>query len=460
MYKSVDSEILKRLKDIVGEDGLVLGEDELEPYSHDETPLLAFRPEAAVRPKSTTEVSKLMKLASENGFPVTPRGGGTGLSGGAIPVLGGVVVSFEKMNRVKEVDQANLMAVVEPGVVTALLDEEVERCGLFYPPDPVSLDSCTLGGNIAECAGGPRAVKYGVTRNYVQGLEVVYPNGEIGRLGGKLLKDVTGYSLLDLLIGSEGTLALMTEATLRLLPLPAHKVDLLIPFPDARSAVDSLSAVMKRGVVPATMELMQGRSLKVCEAFLKREIPFSDAEIHILLQIDGKKEDLSAEYETIGEIVLEKGALDVMVAEDRSSQERVWEPRKNIGDALKESGSVIIRDDLVVPPSEIPLLLDRLKAIEEKRGVEIHCFGHVGDGNIHVDIEGEASDQERETLIQELYQATLALGGSITAEHGIGYVKKRWLGLGLDPTQVEMMKKIKSSFDPRNILNPGKIFDA
>jgi glycolate oxidase len=459
MYKSVDNEILKRLRDIVGEDGLVLGEDQLEPYSHDETPLLSFKPEAAVRPKTTTELSRLMQVASEEEFPVTPRGGGTGLSGGALPVLGGVVVSFERMNRVKDVDQANLMVVVEPGVITAHLDQEVERSGLFYPPDPVSLDSCTLGGNIAECAGGPRAVKYGVTRNYVQGLEVVFPNGEIGRMGGKLLKDVTGYSLMDLLIGSEGTLALLTEATLRLLPRPVHRVDLLVPFPDARSAIGSLSAVMNGGVVPATMELMQGRSLKICERFLKREIPFSDAEIHILLEIDGKKEDLSQQYETIGEIVLERGALDVMVAEDKSSQEKVWEPRKNIGDALKEFGSVIIRDDLVVPPSEIPQLLDRLKSIEEKHGVEIHSFGHVGDGNIHVDIDGEATEEERESLISALYRTTLDLGGSITAEHGIGYVKKRWLGLGLDRTQVELMKRIKSSFDPKNILNPGKMFE-
>lgn len=460
MYNKVGKETLDELREIVGEDGVVLGEDELEPYSHDETPELNFKPEVAVRPRNTSEVSEIVKLATRGKLPVTPRGGGTGLSGGALPVFGGILISFERMNRIREIDSSNLMAVTQPGVVTADLDREVENCGLFYPPDPVSLDSCTLGGNIAECAGGPRAIKYGVTRDYVQGLEVVFSNGEIAKLGGKLLKDVTGYSLLDIIIGSEGTLAIVTEAVLKLLPLPTQKVDLLIPFNDVRTAIETVSSVMKKGIVPSTMELMEGKSLKVCEKFLKREIPFSDATVHILVQLDGsRKEELTKEYEIVGEMLLEKGALDVMVAEDKTAQEKIWEPRKNLGDALKEAGNLIIRDDLVVPPADIPTLIDEIRAIEARHNVDIHCFGHVGDGNIHVDIEGECTSDGREKLINDLYQVTLKLGGSITAEHGIGWVKKKWLGMGLDQTEIELMKRIKSSFDPHNILNPGKIFD-
>lgn len=460
MYNKLDKEALDELRGILGEDGVVLGEDELGPYSHDETPELSFKPEVAVRPRNTAEVSEIVKLANRKKLPVTPRGGGTGLSGGALPVLGGIVISFERMNQMTEIDNANLMAVAQPGVVTANLDAEVESCGLFYPPDPVSSDSCTLGGNIAECAGGPRAVKYGVTRNYVQGLEVVFPNGDIAKLGGKLLKDVTGYSLLDIIIGSEGTLAVVTEAVLRLLPLPTHKVDLLIPFDNVRTAIDAMSSVMRKGIIPSTMELMEGKSLKVCEKYLKREIPFNDAAAHILLQLDGnRKEYLAQKYETVGELILEKGALDVMVAEDKTAQEKVWEPRKNVGDALKESGNLIIRDDLVVPPSQIPTLIDEVRGIEKKHKVDIHCFGHVGDGNIHVDIEGECASEGKSKLINDLYEATLKLGGSITAEHGIGYVKKNWLGMALSKTEIQLMKEIKSSFDPLNILNPGKIFD-
>ncbi|KPJ50612.1 hypothetical protein AMJ40_02290 [candidate division TA06 bacterium DG_26] len=458
MYKRVDEQTLKELRAIVGKDGVLVGEDELQPYAHDETPELNFPPEAAVRPQNRDEVKEIVKLAKRRRIPITPRGGGTGLSGGAVPVFGGIVISFERMNRTKEIDEANLMVVTEPGVVTGDLGEAVESCGLFYPPDPVSLDSCTLGGNIAECAGGPRAVKYGVTRDYVQGLEVVFPDGEIGKLGGKLLKDVTGYSLLDIVIGSEGTLAIVTEATLRLLPLPSQKVDLVIPFND--------TSAMVRGIVPSTVELMEGKGLKATERFLKRDIPFSDADAQILVELDGNRSDeLARLYEMVGEIALEKGALDVLVAEDKSAQEKVWEPRKNIGDALKETGNLIIRDDLVVPPSLIPALLEELKIIEEKYEVEIYCFGHMGDGNIHVDIVAGGSFREfedhhaREKLIGDLYRVTLQLGGSITAEHGIGYVKKSWLHLGASQSQIELMKKIKLAFDPENILNPGKIFD-
>jgi len=265
---------------------------------------------------------------------------------------------------------------------------------------------------------------------------------------------------LDIIVGSEGTLAIVTQAVLRLLPLPRHKVDLLVPFDNVRTAIETVSGVMREGIIPATMELMEGKSLKVCESYLRREIPFSDAAVHILVQLDGsRREDVTRAYEIVGELVLGKGALDVIVAEDKSTQERVWEPRKNVGDALKESGNLIIRDDLVVPPSHIPTLIDEVRQIEQTHKVDIHCFGHVGDGNIHVDIEGDCTSDGKRELIHDLYEVTLRLGGSITAEHGIGFVKKSWLAMGLAQTEIDLMKRIKASFDPNNILNPGKIFE-
>ena len=464
MYREIDEKTLDRLRQIVGDGNVLTDPDIVEPYSHDETPGLASMPGVAVKPGSTQEVTKILTLANKERIPITPRGGGTGLSGGAVPYLGGIVLSLEKMDSIKEIDTENLMAIVEPGVVTERLGKEVEKEGLFYPPDPASLDSCTIGGNIAECAGGPKTVKYGVTRDYVCGLEVVLPTGATTRLGGKLVKNVTGYSLLDLIVGSEGTLGVVTEATLRLLPQPAEKVDLLIPYRSMDSAAKTASEIMRKRLIPTALEFMEREAIKACEAFLGRSLPFTDAEAHLLIELDGSgKEELQREYEAIGEIAMDNGAPEVYVAEDYKSQEKMWEARRAITDALKATGEVA-HEDLVVPRSEMPKLLQRMKEIGSKHSVKIVCYGHLGDGNLHTNIlrEGMEEREWRRTLsriVKELYEELVALGGMLSGEHGIGLTKKPYLSMVLDGPQIECMKSIKRIFDPNNILNPGKIFD-
>lgn len=461
----IDEEVVRELQDIVGKDNIITDEQLMEAYSHDETPGLKYIPGIVVKPETAEQISEIMKLANSEKVPVTPRGGGTGLSGGALPVYGGILLSTEMMNRIKEIDRDNLMVVTEPGVITGKLQKEVEKHGLFYPPDPISLDSCFIGGNIAENAGGPRAVKYGVTRNYVSGLEIVLPNGEILKLSGKLLKNVTGYSLLDVIIGSEGTLAIITEIILKILPFPEGKVDLLIPFKRIEDATEAVTKFLNDGIVPATIELMEGESVRMCEEFLGRDIPFSNAEAHIIVELDGNKRgELEEDYEQIGNIALNTNAIEVFVVEDRAMQVKVWEPRRSMGEALKaQPGKIVAREDLVVPRSRIPALIRKLKKICEDYAVKLYSFGHMGDGNIHVDVVDPSSitmDEKRlPQFVEEIYKETILLDGAITAEHGIGLTKIKYLKFGLDSTQIKVMRGIKGVFDPNNILNPGKIFE-
>ncbi len=464
MYKKIDEGIIGRLRKILGEGNILTDPEVMEPYSHDETPGLGSMPEVVGKPRSTKQVAQLLELASEEKIPVTPRGGGTGLSGGAVPQFGGILLSFERMNSIKEIDAANMMAVVEPGVITGELGKEVEKRGLLYPPDPASLDTCTIGGNIAECAGGPKTVKYGVTRDYVCCLEVVLSTGTVTRLGGKLLKNATGYSLLDLMVGSEGTLGIITEATLRLLPLPKARVDLLIPYRSVSSAAQTGSQIMNTRIAPSALELVEREAIEACQKFLEKTLPFADAEAHLLVELDGNsKEELRAEYESIGEIAARSGAIDVFVAEDHKSQERMWEARRAISDALKATGEVA-HEDLVVPPSQLPTLLHKMKEIGSKHSVKIVCYGHLGDGNLHANIlrEGMKKKEWKETvsaIVSQLYQELASLGGMLSGEHGVGLAKKPYLSTVLDEAQIGLMKSVKQVFDPKNILNPGKIFD-
>jgi glycolate oxidase len=459
----LSEKIIDALKEIVGKDNVLTIRESLETYSHDETPGLSHLPDVVVKPKTAQEISKIMKLANKEEIPVTPRGGGTGLSGGAVPWLGGILMSFERMNQIKEIDTKNSMAVVEAGVIAQSLEDEAAKYGLFYPPDPASLDSCMIAGNVAECAGGPRTFKYGVTRDYVKGMEAVLPQGEIIRMGGKLIKNVTGYSLMHLIVGSEGTLAIVTEVTLKLLPLPEAKIDLLIPFNSLEQSVDTAVKIIRSGIAPATIEFMEREAIKASEKYLEKKTPFSDAEVHILVELDGKKENIQKEYEVLGELALENGAIDVYVAEDKGEQDRVWEARRAISEALK-SKSEIDHEDTVVPTSEIPNLIKNLKELEKKYGLKIVCYGHIGDGNIHVNAlkENMADKEWREKvpkLVKEIFDTVMQLGGMISGEHGIGLAKKAYLPLALDRAQIELMKRIKKTFDPKNILNPGKIFD-
>lgn len=465
MYKKIDEKILEKLRAIAGEKNVSVSGEDKETYSHDEVAELKCEPEAVVKVHSAEEISRIMKLAQGENFPVTPRGGGQGLSGGAVPVLGGVVLSLEKMDKIIEIDEENLMVTLEPGVITGNLHREVEARGLFYPVDPASLDSCTIGGNIAENAGGPKAIKYGVTKDYVCGLEAVLPSGEMIKLGGKVVKNVTGYSLIQLLIGSEGTLAIVTKIILRLLPLPKERVDLLIPFNDFQGAARAVAEIIRNKIVPTALEFMEKDSVLAAEKLLEKEIPFHEAAAHLLITLDGNdKQTMNADYEKIGEICLEKGAVDVLVADNLQMRERLWEARRTIIEALQALSPERIMDtqDLAVPRTQLPEMLKRIKEVAAKYSLKIISFGHSGDGNIHVNIIKNVPEkvwkEKAPQAAEEIYQRAVSLGGVVTGEHGIGLTRKKFLSLGLDNEQIEIMKKIKKDFDPGNILNPGKIF--
>ena len=464
-YTKVDEALLARLAEIVGADNVLTAAEDIDPYAHDEVAEIRHEPEAVVKVANAEQISAILKLANETNVPVTPRGAGQGLSGGSVPALGGIVLSVEGMNRILEIDEENLMVTVEPGVITGELHRAVEAVGLYYPPDPASLDSCSIGGNVAENAGGPRAVKYGVTRDYVSGLEVVLPRGEIITLGGKLVKDVCGYDLLQLLLGSEGTLAIVTKIILRLIPLPAVRVDLLAPFPDFRSASQTVSDIIKARIVPCALEFMGKDSVLAVEALTEKEMPFRDAEAHLLITLDGSDQDsVDAEYEKVGEICMEHGALDVLVADNPKLRDKLWEARRLIIEALQHLSPDHIMDtqDLVVPRARIPDLIDRVGEIADTQDMKIVCFGHCGDGNVHVnivkDMPQEEWDTKKKAAAEAMYEAALSMGGSITGEHGIGLTRREYLPLAVDPVQIDLMKQIKSVFDPAGILNPGKIF--
>jgi glycolate oxidase len=465
MYKKIDNETLQQLSEILGDGYLLTPEDDLDAYAHDEVAEIWHLPEAVARVQSTEQVSQILKLAQEKRFPVTPRGAGQGLSGGAVPVFGGLVLSLEKMDRILEIDEENLMVSVEPGVITGNLHREVEAAGLFYPPDPASLDSCSIGGNIAENAGGPRAIKYGVTKDYVNGLQAVLPSGEIMELGAKVMKNVTGYNLIQLLTGSEGTLAVVTRILLRLLPQPEQRVDLLVPFDEFQAAGKSVSDIIKARIIPVALEFMERDSLLAVERLTEKEVPFREATAHLLITLDGNdKNQIDRDYERIGEICLENGAVDVLVADNPQMRDRLWGARKLIIEALQNLSPQHIMDtqDIVVPRTQLPELLPRIKEIGDRYQLPIINFGHAGDGNVHVNIIKDVDEQlwqdQAPKAAAEIYRLAVSLGGMVTGEHGIGLTRRPFLSLGVDQAQIRMMRGIKENFDPNGILNPGKIF--
>src|SRR5512136_1301642 len=464
MYNPVNPDIIQALRQIVGDANVLCDAERMEPYTHDHVVGLRADPEVVVRVTSASQVAEVLRLAQRENVPVTPRGAGYGLSGGAVPVQGGIVLSIEKMNRILEIDNKNLMVTVEPGVITGDIHRAVEAEGLFYPPDPASLDSCFIGGNIAEGAGGPRAVKYGVTKDYVCGLEAVLPSGEIITCGGKLVKDVTGYNMVQLLIGSEGTLAVVTKIILRLVPLPKVRVDLLVPYDDFQSAANTVSAIIAHRIVPTTIEFMERDSVAAAERLLHKEVPHHDAAAHLLIQLDGSRpETVDADYEVVGDLCLENGARDVLVAKDQYTRDRLWEARRKILDALKHESPINHMEDVVVPRAEIPPLLKGIKDLAARYDVRVISFGHAGDGNVHVNVLKDDLPADRwealvPALTEDIYRLTLSLGGTITGEHGVGVTRRRYLPLALDAAQIEIMRGIKAVFDPNGILNPGKIF--
>jgi len=466
MYRQIDSEILKRIEDVVGSQNLLSRPEELEDYGHDETPGLSAAPEAAARPGTAGEISALVKLADRYRFPLLARGGGTGVTGGAVPVRGGLVVSLERMNRIREIDEKNMMAVAEAGVITEDFHRAVEERGLFYPPDPASLDSCTLGGNLAEDAGGPRAVKYGVTRDYLTGVEAVLPNGQIIEYGGKMVKNATGYNLLHLLIGSEGTLGIASRMVVRLLARPKIRVDLLVPFPAYRNAVESVAAILQRRLEPTAIEFMDRKCLEISRRVLQNPVPFDAAAAHLLIEVDGDDpERVERRYQAIGELCLAGGAADIRVADSPRYQEQLWETRRKLRDSIKTVSPVKASQDVVVPRMAIAELLAGIEQIEEKHGLEIISYGHAGDGNVHVnflkrDREEGPWRKSLEKALPELFALAVRLGGTISGEHGIGVSKRKYLSLALNPSAISAMRSIKRALDPNNILNPGKIFPS
>lgn len=442
---------------------LLQGHDDFEKYGADETEDLVFLPDVVVRPETTEQVAGILKLCYKERVPVTPRGGGTGLSGGALPVQGGVVLSLERMDKILEIDKENYFARLQPGVITQIFQETVEAEGLFYPPDPASRGTCTIGGNLAECAGGPRALKYGVTKDYVYGIEAVLPQGEIVRFGGKRLKDVVGYNLLGLLIGSEGTLAVITEATMKLIPLPRYRKTLLVPFPEMAAAARAVPAIMNRGIVPCAMEFMEQACIKAIEAHLEKKIHHSDAGAQLLIEVDGNDETyLEHEMEVIAEECEKEGALDVFLAETTAKQNDIWEMRRSAGEAVK-SICAYKEEDTVVPRSNLPVLIEGLHRIADRWKISIISYGHAGDGNIHCNIlKRDLDDTYWEDVlpkaISEMFELTVSLGGTISGEHGIGYSQKRFLPIALKQPEIDILKTIKKSIDPLGLLNPGKIF--
>jgi glycolate oxidase len=455
-----DPDVRARLAEIVGAGNLLIDEEKVEPYAADALKE-KFPPEAVVLPRTAAEVSAILRLANERRFPVTARGGGVGYTGGAVPVEGGIVIGTDRMNRIREIDSDNLLAVTEPGVTTYALQQEVERLGLFYPPDPASYKNSYIGGNIAENAGGIRSAKYGVTKHYVMGLEVVLPTGEIVRAGGRTSKNVVGFDLTGLICGSEGMLGIITEATLKLLPLPEATRTVRATFKTMTAACACPPAFTRARVTPVAIEVLDRNAIRAVES----EFAFGidpGAGALLLVSVDGHAEEVEREARLVEEVVRELGGYDVIRSESRETEDRLWDVRRALSPAIKKFGTLKFNEDVVVPRSRVPELIERVEAIGRKYDTFVVNFGHLGDGNIHVNFMCDRSDREAvrraREAVGETFAASVNLGGTISGEHGIGYVKAPYLKLALGDATVEAMRRIKKALDPNGILNPGKVF--
>jgi len=452
--------IVKELTHIVGKENIQTSKEDLICYSYDATNQ-KFLPDAVLFPKNADEISLSLKLANKEGFPVVPRGAGSGFSGGSLPVEGGVVVSLERMNKILKIDADNLIAIVEPGVVTGELQWAVEDLGLFYPPDPSSLKFCTIGGNVAECAGGPRAVKYGVTKDYVLGLEVVLPTGDIINTGAQTLKDVVGYDLTKLMVGSEGTLGIVTKIILKLLPLPEAAKTMLAVFSDMRDAATTVSNIISSRIIPSTLEFMDKNSISCVDDYSSMGLP-ADVEALLLIEVDGDRDLTEKQAAAIQKICLDNRAREVRIARDKKEVKKLWLIRRAISPALAKLKPNKINEDIVVPRNKIPDAIIGIREIAKKYNLTNANFGHAGDGNIHVNIMIDKSDKDEfekaEKAVKEIFELVLDFGGTISGEHGIGISKMPYIGMELSQPAIEVMKKIKQVLDPKGILNPGKIF--
>ncbi|WP_018132275.1 FAD-binding oxidoreductase [Effusibacillus pohliae] len=453
-------EIIQELIAITDRDRVLDTLDERCTYAYDAS-FGTYLPDVVVFPKTAQEVAAILKLANREKIPVTPRGGGTSLSGGPLPVAGGIALVMTRMNRLLEIDRDNLIAIVEPGVITADLHKRVEEIGLFYPPDPSSSNVSTIGGNLAENAGGPHGLKYGVTKHYVIGLEVVTPQGDIIRTGGMTVKNVTGYDLTPLIIGSEGTLGVITKAILRLIPKPPARKALLAVFDDLIDSGRAISGVLTNGILPAKMEMMDNASIRAVENYKPCGMPI-DADAIILLEVDGHPAAVEAEIEQAARICRMYRAREVRVAKDETEREQLWLARKLVSPAITRVKPTKISEDATVPRSKIPEMFQRLREIREKYKIHLVVFGHAGDGNLHPNIIADARDKEEmrrvEEAVGEIFRAAVELGGTLSGEHGIGTMKAPYMEMELGPVCLDLMRRIKQAWDPNNILNPYKIF--
>ncbi|MBX2933698.1 MAG: FAD-binding protein [Ferruginibacter sp.] len=458
---------IDEFKKIAGDAYVLIDKESLAAYDHDETENLHFLPDIVIKPRSAAEISAIMKICNEHKIPVTPRGAGTGLSGGALPHLGGVLLSMERMNSIVEIDERNLQVTTEPGVITEVLQDAVKEKGLFYPPDPSSRGSCFIGGNIAENSGGPKAVKYGVVKDYVLNLEVVLPTGEIIWTGANVLKNSTGYNLTQLIVGSEGTLGIVTKIVLKLLPFPKYDLLMLVPFNSLEKAGEAVSAIFRAGFTPSAMELVEINALKIVSRFVDSTVvPVTDEmEAHLIIEVDGNhRETLMSEMEAISELLLQYDCGDVFFADDAQQKAELWKLRRRVAEAVKLNGYTI-EEDTVVPRAELPALIRGVKALGVEYGFDVVCYGHAGDGNLHIRIKKPGSiyslnNKDVIPALNAMFKLVKSLGGTISGEHGIGLIQKEYMDIVFDNANLQLMKEIKKVFDPNNILNSGKIFDC
>lgn len=462
-YKKLELEDINYIQSIIKDnERILMGENINEEYSHDELSDTISYPDLVVKVKSAEEVSSILKYAYENTIPVTPRGSGTGLVGASVAIEHGIMLDTSLMNHFLELDEDNLTITVEPGVLLMELAAYVEERGLFYPPDPGE-KSATIGGNISTNAGGMRAVKYGVTRDYVRGLEVVLPNGKIVEFGGKVVKNSTGYAMKDLMVGSEGTLGIITKATLKILPLPKKAISLLIPFPSLEQAIGTVPLIIKSKAIPTAIEFMQREVIMDAEKYLGKKFPDNSADAYLLLKFDGNStEEIEKDYENVAQICIEQGAIDILVSDTTEREDSIWKARGAFLEAIKGSTSFMDEVDVVVPRSSVNEMVEYIHGLYKEVNIRIKSFGHAGDGNLHAYIlKDELSEEEWEekmkAAMDKIYGKARELSGQVSGEHGIGYAKKSYLMKALDPATVEIMRGIKLAFDPKNILNPHKV---
>lgn len=462
----VTKEHITLLQSAIGSANVYTDENTLEQYAQDATEKLYFLPQVVLKPRTTTEVSRILQICHQYLIPVTPRGGGTGVSGGALAYKGGVMLSMERFNSIIEIDEQNQQLTTEPGVITEVLQNAVKDRGWFFPPDPASKGSCYIGGNIAENSGGPKAVKYGVVKDYVLNLEVVLPTGEIIWTGANVLKNVTGYNLTQLMVGSEGTLGVITKIVLKLLPLPPYELLLLAAFSSVQQACDAVNRLFHCGIIPSALELMEADALKVVAKYLPHHIVpvHNGVGAHLLVEVDGNNvEALMMDIEIANKVLEASGAIQTFFADTAAQKEELWKIRLRMAEAVKADGYTI-EEDTVVPRAMLAMLIQAVKELGIKHDFRTACYGHAGDGNLHIrikkkGIENSWQQPQMQHILQEFFTIVHSLGGTITAEHGIGLIQKKFLNIVCSKAHIDILRGIKKVFDPNGILNPGKIFD-